>query len=43
MINEDKYIYAILVNNRMSRMISLNHVNKKNVHKVNKKITILRR
>jgi DNA-directed RNA polymerase len=42
MINEDKYTRAILVNDRMSRVISLSYVNKTNAHKVNKKILILR-
>jgi hypothetical protein len=42
MINKNKHIRAILVNDWMFRMISLNFVNKMNAHKVNKKISIFR-
>ncbi len=43
MINEDRFTRAILVNDRMSRVISINQTSKTNVYKVNKKITIFRR
>jgi hypothetical protein len=36
LINKDKYIRIIFVNDRMSRMISLSYVNKTNEHRINK-------
>jgi hypothetical protein len=36
LINKDKYIRIIFVNDQMSRMISLSYVNKTNEHRINK-------